>query len=209
MNHDTEQQSSESMVNAIKAVVDKTQEEVGKRVHSLVKEGGVLRDQTLKRAEETVGAVKERMDDVRGMVEGVKAKAADTLDNLEQLFENRVARSLKRLGVPTRDDLQGIAKRLEEMNALIKTLADHQCAADANAAPEEKNDLKLISGIGPVLEGKLNSVGIYSYRRIAELTDADVERIESEVIHSSGRIHREDWIGQAKALHLKQCGEPI
>lgn len=202
-----EQQESESVVSQIKLAVDKAQEEAGKVVDSLVKEGGNLRDQTLKQVGEKVSEVRERMDEIRGVVEGVKAKATDTLDNLEQLFEDRVARALKRLGVPTRDDVQGIARRLEEMNALLKTLADNRHTA--HSAPDEKNDLKLISGIGPVLEGKLNSVGICSYRQIMALTDAEIERIESEVIHSSGRVHREDWIRQAKALYLKHHGESI
>jgi len=175
----------------------------------MVKEGGKLRDQTLKLAEEKVDDVKERMDEVRDMVEGVKTRAADTLDNLEQLFEERVARALKRLGVPTREDLQGIAKRLEAMNDLIQGLAQEGEGAEEAAPGAEKDDLKLISGIGPVLEGKLNGAGITTYQQIAALTDDEIERLESEVINFSGRIHRDDWIGQAKTLYLKKYGKAI
>jgi poly(hydroxyalkanoate) granule-associated protein len=204
-----EKQAPESVADQLKAMVDKAQEEAGKVVDSLVKEGGKLRDQTLKLAEDKVEDVKERMDEVRDMVEGVKTKAADTLDNLEQLFEERVSRALKRLGVPTRDDLQGIAKRLEEMNGLIKDLAGSRQAAAATTPPAEKDDLKLISGIGPVLEGKLHGAGIRTYQQIAALTDDEIERLESEVINFSGRIHRDDWIGQAKTLYLKKYGKTI
>ncbi|CDH46599.1 hypothetical protein BN874_530028 [Candidatus Contendobacter odensis Run_B_J11] len=210
VSNNTKEQAPESMVNQLKTAVDKAQEEAGKVVDSLVKEGGKLRDQTLKLAEEAVGEVKERVDEVRGRVEEAKVKATDTLDNLEQLFEERVARALKRLGVPTRDDVQGIAKRLEEMNGLLRTLADERCAAEAAAVPEDgKDDLKLINGIGPVLEGKLNGAGICSYRQIAALTDTAIEHIESEVIHSSGRIRREDWIGQAGMRYLEKYGTPL
>lgn len=209
MNDDTEKQASESVADQLRAMVDKAQEKAGKVVDSLVKEGGKLRDQTLKLAEEKVDDVKERMDEVRDMVEGVKTRAADTLDNLEQLFEERVARALKRLGVPTREDLQGIAKRLEEMNTLIQGLAQEQEVADEAASPVEQDDLKLISGIGPVLEGKLNGAGITTYQQIAALTDDEIERLESEVINFSGRIHRDDWIGQAKTLYLKKYGKAI
>jgi predicted flap endonuclease-1-like 5' DNA nuclease len=153
--------------------------------------------------------MKERIDDVRGMVEGVRTKATDTLDNLEQLFEERVARALKRLGVPTRDDLQGIAKRLEEINGRIKALANDRQAAAMTTRTTEKDDLKMISGIGPVLEGKLNADGIFTYRQIATLTDADIDRLESEVINFSGRIRRDDWIGQAGELHAKKYGEQL
>ncbi|MDS4031317.1 MAG: phasin family protein [Candidatus Contendobacter sp.] len=209
MSNDTEKQAPESVAHQLRAAVDKAQEEAGKVMDSLVKEGGKLRDQTLRLAGEKVEEVKERVDEVRGMVEGVKTRAVDTLDNLEQLFEERVARALKRLGVPTRDDLQGIAKRLEAMNDLIRGLAEDQRAAGLATPPAEKDDLKLISGIGPVLEGKLNGVGINTYQQIVALTDDEIERLESEVINLSGRIHRDDWIGQAKSLYLKQYGKPL
>ena len=209
MSNDTEKQAPESVANQLRAVVDKAQAEASKVVGSLVKEGEKLRDQTLKLAGEKVGDVKERVDEVRGMVESVKTRAADTLDNLEQLFEERVARALKRLGVPTRDDLQGIARRLKEMNSLIKALAEDRQAAGLADTPADQDDLKLINGIGPVLEGKLNGAGIGTYQQIAVLTDDEIERIESEVINFSGRVHRDDWIGQAKALYLKKYGKTI
>ena len=209
MSHDTEKQAPESVADQIRAVVDKAQEKAGEVVDSLVKEGEKLRDQTRKLAEEKVGEVKERVEEVREMVEGAKTKAVDTLDNLEQLFEERVARALKRLGVPTRDDLQNIAKRLEAMNDLIQGLAQEGEGAEETAPGAEKDDLKLISGIGPVLEGKLNGAGITSYQQIAALSDDEIERLESDVINFSGRIQRDDWIGQAKTLYLKKYGKTI
>ena len=118
MSDDTEKKAPESVAGQVKAAVGKAQEETGKLMDSLVKEGEKLRDQTLKLAGDTVGEMKERMNEVRGVVEGVRTKATDTLDNLEQLFEERVARALKRLGVPTRDDLKGIANRLEEIEQI-------------------------------------------------------------------------------------------
>jgi hypothetical protein len=130
----------------------------------------------------------------------------DILDHLEQIFEDRVLRSLKRLGVPTRDDLQGIARRLQEINGRIRELAgDRQATLTAQIA--ESDDLKQINGIGPVLEGKLRAAGIQRYAQIAVLTDTDIEQLETKVIHLSGRIRRDDWIGQARALHTKKYGE--
>ena len=61
------------------------------------------------------------------------------------------------------------------------------------------DDLKKISGVGPVLEKKLNSLGITQYAQIAKLTKAEIERVD-EVLSFKGRIEREDWRGQAKAL---------
>lgn len=62
------------------------------------------------------------------------------------------------------------------------------------------NDLKMIAGIGPGLEKKLNAAGITSYAQIASLSAEDIVRLEREVVKFAGRITRDDWIGQAKQL---------
>ena len=226
MKKETAKKTAEAVAEQVRTVVDKAQEETGKLMDSLVKEGEKLREQTLKLAGDAAGEVKERVDEVRGMVESATTKASDTLDNLEQLFEERVGRALKRLGVPNRDDVQGIARRLDEINDRIKALtstppvaalpAPVVASAPAPAvksapkpATSEKDDLKLISGIGPALEGKLNAAGISSYRQLATLSAADIERVESEVIHFSGRIGRDEWVSQARALYAKKYGAPV
>ena len=67
------------------------------------------------------------------------------------------------------------------------------------AAKSEGDDLTQISGVGPVIVGKLNAEGITTFAQIAAWTDADVEAIE-EKLSFKGRVGREDWIAQAKEL---------
>jgi polyhydroxyalkanoate synthesis regulator phasin len=50
------------------------------------------------------------------------AKATGTWDKLEQVFENRVARSLNSLGVPTKGDVAQLAKRVAELKAEVEKL---------------------------------------------------------------------------------------
>jgi NADH-quinone oxidoreductase subunit E len=61
------------------------------------------------------------------------------------------------------------------------------------------DDLKLISGVGPVLERKLNDLGITRYAQVAAFTDAEAEQVDA-VLNFKGRIARDNWKGQAKAL---------
>jgi NADH-quinone oxidoreductase subunit E len=61
------------------------------------------------------------------------------------------------------------------------------------------DDLKLISGVGPVIERKLNALGITRYDQIARFKKADIARVD-EVLNFRGRIERDDWLKQAKAL---------
>ena len=46
---------------------------------------------------------------------------------------------------------------------------------------------------------KLNNLGITTFRNIAEFTDADIERVNAE-LDFRGRIEREKWVEQARAL---------
>lgn len=74
--------------------------------------------------------------------------------------------------------------------------------ARGRKAAEKADDLKRISGVGPKLEQVLNGRGIKRFADIAAWSDADVERIDGE-LGFEGRIRRDDWVGQAKALRPK------
>ena len=61
------------------------------------------------------------------------------------------------------------------------------------------DDLKLISGIGPKLEQKLNSIGIWHYDQVASWSQANVDWVNA-AISFRGRIEREKWVPQARQL---------
>jgi predicted flap endonuclease-1-like 5' DNA nuclease len=68
----------------------------------------------------------------------------------------------------------------------------------------EKDDLTQIKGIGPKFMQKLNSLDIFSFRQISELSGEEVERLAEVIEVFPDRIHRDNWIGQATKLHLKK-----
>ena len=65
---------------------------------------------------------------------------------------------------------------------------------------ENKDDLKKISGVGPVLEGKLNEIGIYSFEQVSKMTSAEYQLLDSLTGTFPGRAERDDWAAQAKEL---------
>jgi len=69
----------------------------------------------------------------------------------------------------------------------------------------EPDDLKKILGVGPVLEGKLNDLGIYHYSQVAEFTADDIANVNT-YLNFPGRIERDEWIDQA--ANLAKGGEP-
>jgi len=64
----------------------------------------------------------------------------------------------------------------------------------------EKDDLKKISGVGPVLEKKLNEIGIFTFAQVGKMTKAEYDLMDSITTSFPGRAERDDWAGQAKEL---------
>jgi poly(hydroxyalkanoate) granule-associated protein len=97
----------------------KAQEEGGRLFESLIKEGVSLEEKTRKLA---MG----KADEVRGAVETgvsqVKERTQETWDKLEKVFEDRVSRSLGKLGVPGRKELNELTTRVEELSREIRKL---------------------------------------------------------------------------------------
>jgi peptide/nickel transport system ATP-binding protein len=61
------------------------------------------------------------------------------------------------------------------------------------------DDLKLISGVGPKLEQTLNKLGFWHFSQIASWKKSDISIVDDE-LSFKGRIERDDWVKQAKAL---------
>jgi len=61
------------------------------------------------------------------------------------------------------------------------------------------DDLKLISGVGPVLEGRLNALGITKWSQVAAFTADDIAKVEDS-LSFKGRVTRDNWLAQAAAL---------
>lgn len=62
------------------------------------------------------------------------------------------------------------------------------------------DDLKIIKGIGPKLEALLHSLGFFHFDQIAAWTDAELAWVDDNLEGFKGRVVREDWVGQARAL---------
>jgi branched-chain amino acid transport system ATP-binding protein len=97
---------------------------------------------------------------------------------------------------------QARAERVAGAKAAAKTAATKpKAVSNLLAAPRGgvADRLILIKGIGPVNERKLNEHGIYHFDQIAAWKKSDIEAAEAYLAFD-GRIAREDWVGQAKAL---------
>ncbi|EJC78834.1 NADH-quinone oxidoreductase, E subunit [Rhizobium leguminosarum bv. trifolii WSM2297] len=65
--------------------------------------------------------------------------------------------------------------------------------------PAAPDDLKMISGVGPKIEATLNEIGIFTFSQVAGWKKAEREWVDG-YLNFRGRIERDDWVKQAKAL---------
>ena len=68
------------------------------------------------------------------------------------------------------------------------------------ADPSKKDDLKQISGIGPFIEEKLNTIGIYTFDQISRFNQDDIDTVTELIQFFPGRIEKDEWTLQAKRL---------
>jgi poly(hydroxyalkanoate) granule-associated protein len=86
---------------------------------SLVQQGQALESRTRKAASDTAAAAR---DAAQSKAREMQAKAGGTWDKLEQVFEDRVARALSRLGVYTQNDVERLAERVDALSEAVNEL---------------------------------------------------------------------------------------
>ena len=112
--------------------------------------------------------------------------------------------SIKAAGVKT--DAAVEAKPAKAAAKTAAPQADDKTEAKA-AAPKKaakpvadfNDDIKLIGGVGPALEKKLNAAGVTSLTQIAAWKKADAAKFDEE-LDLRGRVERDEWVAQAKDL---------
>ena len=69
------------------------------------------------------------------------------------------------------------------------------------------DNLKLIKGVGPKLEAMLNDMGVYHFDQIATWTASEVAWADANLKGFKGRVSRDAWVDQAKALAAGESTE--
>ena len=95
-------------------------EQGNKLFEKLVSEGVKLEKKTRDVAEAAVGDIK---GEVESKVGAVRQQAVDNWDKLENIFEDRVARVLGQLGVPTANDVNHLAERVQTLSRKVTELS--------------------------------------------------------------------------------------
>ncbi|WEK06167.1 MAG: NADH-quinone oxidoreductase subunit NuoE [Candidatus Devosia phytovorans] len=82
----------------------------------------------------------------------------------------------------------------------VNPVAEKGGDAPLFVAPEgAADDLKLIAGVGPVLERRLNALGITQWNQVAKLTPEQIDQVEGS-LNFKGRVARDNWLAQSEVL---------
>lgn len=125
-------ESAQQIWSAGLAAFAKAQNNSGKAFDSLAEEGARIQKKTQASTEERLGAVASRMSDMAGEV---GTRAGQHWDKLESIFEDRVARALNRLGVPSAQDVAALHARLDALTQALKAQGGSVSATAPAPAP--------------------------------------------------------------------------
>ncbi|MCR8958143.1 phasin family protein [Variovorax sp. CCNWLW225] len=109
----------------------KMQQEGSKAFEALVKDGAGMQKKTQAAAEETLAQAQTRM---AGFASEFGTKAAGQWGKLENIFEERVARALEKLGLPSAADYAALQARVAALEAELQRSEKKPAAAPARAS---------------------------------------------------------------------------
>ena len=115
------------------AAFTKAQNEGGKVFETLAKEGLSIQRKTQAAAEEKITEATSKM---ANMATGITSKATGQWDKLENIFEERVAKALNKLGVPSSKDVDALIARIDELNKNVQQLSAKAAASAKSGAPK-------------------------------------------------------------------------
>ena len=117
----------------------KAQEGGGKVYESLMKEGLSIQRKTQAAAEEKISEATSKMANMAG---DIQSKAGQQWDKLENIFEDRVAKALNKLGVPSAKEVDALIARIDELNKSVQKMGAKTAAKAPTAKPTVKTTAK-------------------------------------------------------------------
>jgi poly(hydroxyalkanoate) granule-associated protein len=118
---------------------NKAQSEGTKAYEALVKEGMSFQRKTQSAAEVKISEATQKMT---SMATDISSKASGQWDKLESIFEDRVAKALNKLGVPSAKDVDALIARIDALNASVQKLAPSKAPAKAVPSAAAKSPAK-------------------------------------------------------------------
>ncbi len=177
-------------------------------------------EHTLARARETfredfftINREKERLQVELGKskheithVQNELSASQSSLQSLQQI-NTQLERTLNKEQVSKHElevNLEEVRHQSERKEHIQSDFISERILAATQIEKQDIDDLKEIKGIGPVIEKKLNMLGIVSFKQVSAFTDEAIDQIARAVKFFPDRIKRDHWVQQAKELATKK-----
>ena len=124
---------------------------------------------------------------------------------IEEVVEIEEKSTTEEVEIPTEDAIEKALEALEEIDVqddeIPETEEEPAKKPELLSSPRngKKDTLTKIKGLGPKMEEKLNTAGIYHFDQIASWTEADFEWLGENTTFAS-RAKKDDWVSQAKSF---------
>jgi predicted flap endonuclease-1-like 5' DNA nuclease len=156
--------------------------------------------------QQTIKELQSRLEDA----EKSKLSVSDELRDLKREMAEKEIQYEELLnqaaseGKKATKKLHQTEKELAEREALLKRISERKHMIDysriGTSRKEDKDDLKMISGIGPYIEEQLHTLDIFTFEQISKFTLEDIAAVTEAIEFFPGRIERDEWVAQAKEL---------
>ena len=160
----------------------KAQEEGSKVFNTLVKEGMAIQHKTKTAAAGNFSEATSRMSDIAS---DIQSRTGNPWDKLENIFEERVAKALSKLGVPSADEMAALADRVTELDKQLQAIRGQSASARPTAKTVPKPALK--AGASPAPASAARKTARPAVKREATATGRSTDSSDGAETRSAAR----------------------
>ncbi len=173
--------------------------------NKMVKKAEKMSAKLSKKLTDTIEDVKEKIEDyTEDLVDEVKDRVEDVVEKVEDIVDGKKAKKT------AKKTAKKVTKKVTKTVAAKKTTAKKTVATKKEVAKkvvekvvtvlksDEKDDLKVIKGIGPKLEETLNEIGFTAYEQLAKMTIKDITKLLADAGVNTKIYDISGWKAQSK-----------
>jgi len=177
----------------------------------VVRAAGCARDRAheeLEQTEERTARLQEEHSRCETKIDGL-VKQLRNRDATTETLENDLA-DARAANDERAEHVRSLETRIDELESSIEERDQRDGTPTwLSAGPDgATDDLTAIRGLGPVLEERLNALGVYRYRQLAQMTPDNTRWIAMKLRIVPGRVRRDRWAEQARELHERKYDQP-
>ncbi|MEM9561033.1 MAG: hypothetical protein AAGA93_00355 [Actinomycetota bacterium] len=183
---------AEARVEAVEALIAKRDDIILVLEDRLARRGGASGPTTNGHAADGESAGEDRERERRKRIKAERKEAKKEAKRRARKMAKAAADAAAAETADTAADVAGTGR--------ADVAAEPGPSAAVGDGPSPPDDLQAINGIGPVMEQTLNELGIWRFDQLAGLDDTAADELSSQLPGVPGRVEREGWVAQARAL---------